>query len=524
MARFDLTFFAVGTKVYYVEGDLISTSTKYDTGITITSGQAKNTSFDELMGQVVMNNRTDGAYMILVTRLNGVVSAAGSTVIVDKDGAVRANVFDTEIAPGTTNLRIEGTDETYSGINTSAGSFTGLTLTQGYTDNTIAIIVYDLTSTFPNCSKIVASATKGTCLYFIGVDPDDITVSSDAVANVVMFTKFVGSTTLEQMVQMWSEEPVGRGGELTNILVTGNFVYLWKKNRLAYITISNINTTSGARPPDEFDEVEHGCVNENCAASMGGDEIVFLTPGNRLIAIRTKVEDGSVVLFPDETFDQDIRNLLKNLDDDQSDAYVFYHTAQRLLRVQVKLNSELITLVYDNNIKAWLPPDDNQAFTALVERKSVLYGTDISKDTIYRVNFGNEDDGQKIDCVMAHGVIDAGTAIWKEVVLSGSITQDTTITVETIVDGSTPAQKTIDSANFSFVSGKSFSDVAIGDTVIAGTSTDVPLADWNGKRFGIAPVTFGERYQTVLRSDGAFTWRKYDVDVTPLSKSPSTLQ
>jgi len=527
MVEYDLTFFAVGTKVYYVSGKFDVNSTKIDTGITITDGETENTRFEETLGQVLVGNKTDGWTVFMVSRLNGAVSSGASSITGDIDGVARTAGFVTELSISNFNVRIEGTNEEANGTNVGAGTYTLTgTASKAYSDNAIFIIVFDTTGRYPKCEKIVQANQKGGCLYFIGVDADDRVFSSDVVRHGVGFTEFYGNATVEKMLDVTGGasgvELMGEGGDMTNIVATREFIYLFKQNRVGYIIVADIDTSSGARPINVFDRVDHGCLNSDCAVAMGSDTIPFLTSNKRIVAIRVTTEEGAVKIFPDETFDQDIRKTLEAMDENQPDAIMFYHTGRRLLYVQVSIASVLTTLVYDNNIFAWLPPDDNKAFSNYFERKGTLYSTDLGDDTIYEMDIGNIDDDVDIDCQMATGVFDLGVSTeWKEIELGGDLTQDTVISFEGTVDKSTPKEKFINASDFAFTGGRSFSDIAIGQMIIGNGLTAEQLASYEPKTFAIAPTTFGRRFQPVLRSAGAFTWRSYTISATPLSHSIS---
>jgi len=196
--RFNITFFAADTKVYYIDHN--ASDAVVDTGITLTTGTTSR--FEEYAGTVFVGNRTDGWYGIMVTRLNGAVSGGASTIVTDVDGASRSSALDTELSPGTKNLRIGGTNEQYSSITVNTGTFTlSGTASQAYTDDTVAIVVYDLTSRYPKCSKIV-NWREGN--HFINMDEQDQTLSSDATPSTLGFTDSATAATYEAITRIWN--------------------------------------------------------------------------------------------------------------------------------------------------------------------------------------------------------------------------------------------------------------------------------------------------------------------------------
>lgn len=530
MIQYDLTFYAVGTKIYYTEGDPATATTKVDTGITITGGQAKNTRFEEAYGQIFVGNKTDGWHMIAVMRLNGAVSAGAASIKVDSDGLTRVTRFDTKLSITTANLRINGTDEEYDGKNAGASTFTlSGTASQAYSDNTIAIVVYDLTSTYPKCAKVVF--WKG-ALHFIDVDQDDTTFSQDMAPNTLTFTAIFTPTTIEDVLTITASnsEVIGTGGRLVNAVVTRDYLYLFKENRVAYIDQANV-TTGNARPVIEFDNVDYGCASADAAVNLGNGTIMFVTQNKRVMAIRTSTEDGATTIFPDELFDSDIEKTVESFDDDQSDALCFFHSGMHLAYAQVNIDSTKITLVLDTNLVdsrglmgRWLPPDDNKNFVSYFERKGWLHATAFGDDTVFILGTGFKDNGQDIDCQMWTAELTGGeteTMSWKSYEVSGSITQDSEIDTEGIVDESTAAIKTINSSDYAFTGGQSFDQVAIGEMILGGGKSLISLADFN-EEYVVAPVRYGIKFQLGLTSTGAFSWDSYTINASPLSRSPVT--
>lgn len=534
MAQYDLTFYAVGTKIYYCEGDITGSSTKYDTGVTITDGQARYTRGEEYAGQFLMTNKTDGCFMFAVMRLDGAVTAGATSIKCDMDGVIRANRLDTALSPSPKNLRINGVNETYTGTNTGAATFTGVTASASYTDNTIAIVVYNLASVFPKASKIVAWKES---LHFVGMGEGETVFACDNATTSLAFTPFVTPTTIENMVTVSGgtsgTEMVGKFGKLVDAVATRDYLYLFKDNAVAFIEDSQVEADlrsvreagSGTvqRTPKILSE-NYGILGADCAVDMGG-VIPFITNNKRIIAIKTSLETGATIVFPDEAFDQDIRNTLEIMDDSQPNSGMFYHRGLRKLFAYVSINSEIVTLVYDNNIKKWLPPDTNKSFAGYFERKGTLFATELTEDTVYQMDVGNKDNSNPIDCYMSFGEMQFGgrTTEWKHIEVSGGIAQDVTVTFSGSVDGGTAAEKTIEGTDYSFTGAKAIGDFVIGDMVVGGSTSSDVMANWE-KKFGIAPTTYGRRMQPTFYSDGAFSLKSYILNARPLSTSITTLE
>ena len=525
MEQFDLTFFCVGTKIYYTEGELSPSSTLYDTGVTITNGQAQQTRFLEYAGCMISSNKTDGSYLFMVTKLNGAASSGATSLICDRDGVSTVSIFNTALSLSSFNVRINGTNEAATGTNLGAATFTGMTLSQAYADNTIAMVVFDLTAKYPKCAKIVEWENM---LHFIDVSVDDAIFSSDINRATVPFTPPATATAMENMLTITTTNTsvFGKPGKITNALSVKDYLYLWTENAAGFCHTDNLNRTSFSHPISVFEGRNYGCINADSAIDIGNGLIPFITPQNRIVAIKTVLNNGAVLQYPDETFDDGIQTTIKFADDDQTNAFAYYHSGGKLAYFQMQVSAVLLQFVYDNKaeVSEWLPPDDDKPFSGYFERKGKLFGTELTDDTVYQMDVGNTDNGVPFGCVMAHGLYDSKqTAEWKSIELKGSITQDTTVDVETILDSSTSAAKTIESSDYSFTGGRSFSDVAVGDLVVGGATSDTPIADYI-EEYAIAPVTYGQLYQTVLSSYWGFTLKGFRINARVLSHSLLTVR
>lgn len=521
--RFNVTLYSVGPKVYYEDHN--NSDELIDTGITLTTGTV--TRFEEYAGQVLLTNTTDGARMILFTQLNDAAATLGdATVVVDADGGARMDRFDTELSPGTKNLRIKGTNEAYTSISGGTITLTG-TLSASYADNAIAIVVYDVSARFPKCSKMIAWKESINC---IGNSVAGASATSDVPPSILSFTNFVTAATIENMVKLTGgtsgTELVGKSGILTNGLAVRDYLYLFKQNETYYIGVSDVVAASGARPPQLLSS-NYGCLNEDCAADMGNGEVVFLTSNNRIIRIKISLQDGAAAPYPDEGFDSAYSNTLKLMDATQTGSLVYYSKAERRLYVQITADGQKITLPYNNEIGAWEPPRSGWFFNGYSERGGILYATDTLDDTVYKLGLTLDDDGSPIECVTASGQFQFKegkvTCSWKEVELSGSMTQNCDMTVELVVDSGSPQVKTFDSTGVSFDSAPSMGSVALGTTSL-GAGGGSTMGEWS-KRYAIYP-SIGSTFQIILSSNGeghAFSWDNFTIRAKSFSKSSLTL-
>lgn len=516
--QYNLSWFSINGKVYYIEHD--RSDAIVDTGLSLTA--TETTRIAEYAGDIYLTNQTDGLRQIHVMRLNDASPDSGDAdVTVDQDGGGRLNAF----SDTSGNLRIRGTNEAYSSVTTAGVVTLTGTLSQSYADNDIAITVEDISSGKPKGSKIVFWKER---MIVIGVRSD---TSVDNANQIAYMSQFASARDLQKVIVFGitggaTEEWIGKAGILKNIVTTRDYVYFFKEDETYFSSVADVDASSGATFPQLL-STNYGCVNEECAADLGSGIIAFLTPNKRIIGIRISTQSGAAVVFPDESFDQAVRNTLNLLDADQSKARMFYHKGSRLLYVQVSVQNNILTLVYDNNIGKWLPPDDNKIFHSFFEKDGIAYATDYFDDTIYELDRGILDNNQDIETVMAHANLlfkdGRVTCEWQDVEMSGSLGQNGTITVETIVNNGTSTQKTILASDLSFTGAMGIGDIVVGSTTIGGETTDIKIAEWN-RKFRIAPVSYGQKYQTLLSSTSPFLWSGYSIMAKALSTSILTTE
>lgn len=511
MQQYNVTFFCLNGKVKYVEHD--RSNAVVDTGISLTA--TETTRFADYAGDLYLINPTDGLRQIHVFRLNDTAPTLGdATFTIDQDGGARLNAF----GDTSGNIRIRGVNEAYSAVTTAGVATHGTTLSATYADNDIAITVEDISSGKPKGTKIVFWKER---MIIIGVSSDTGVDNAPAIAYM---SQFASSRDLQKVIVFGitggaTEEQIAAAGKLTNIVATRDYLYYFTENSVHYSAVSDIDASSGATYPQLLSK-NYGCMNEDCAVDMGSGLIAFLTKNKRVMGIRIATDSGAATVFPDEKFDNAVRTTLDLLDTDQSKARMVYHVGKRLAYVQVSVQNTVLTLVNDNNIGKWLPPDDQKVFSSFFEKDGILFATDYFDDTVYEIDRGTMDADSVIECVMAHGSMnqDMVTCEWQDIEISGSLSQDGIITVETPVNEGTSTQKTILASSLNFSGARSLGDLVVGDTVIGNMLNNVLLAKWE-RKFRIAPTSYGQRYQTILSSTSPFTWGSYQVSGVALSNS-----
>jgi len=510
---YDITFFAGGTKVYYI--DHARSDTVVDTGLTLTTGTT--TRFAEYCGDVYLTNQTDGVKRIVVGRLNDASATLGdATVTIDQDFAARLSVF------GLTNdtLRINGTAEDYASLVVSTGVVTlDTTLSASYSDNAIAIVTDDVSA--EKFSKIVFWKER-----MAGIGAVDATNADQPNANV-FFSRFATAAVLENIINFTSGsgatiELVGKSGAITNILPTEDYLYAFKEKETYVFAVSDVNASSGASIPNLRSPV-HGCLNEDCAADMGNGEISFLTNDKRAMRIKIATESGAPVIFPDESYDVGIREDLRGMDKNQTGAFVFYYSGKRRCIHQVKINGVWEWRIYDNNIRDWQPPIRGIFVKNPFERDGKLYGTDGTDDTIYEFDTTYSDNGAEIEHKAYTGVFDIDDSHVQILEAKGTITPQTTLNVRVITNNAaidTVKPKVISGADFSYPLGGSLASNNLGSASLADGGSTEQVAEWK-KVFDVFPQS-ANKVQIGLSSFGKanrWTWKKYLLKCVQFSSS-----
>jgi len=543
MSKYDITFFAGGTKLFYLDWNL-ATPTVVDTGVTLTTG--KTTRFAEFGGDLYLTNTTDGLRRLVVFRLRGAATISATRLNIDHDGAARLKVF--SITSG--NLRIQGTNEafaggtgsvtgaanngsglvrittgaahglstddyvtiasvggtteangnrkitvvtsttfdlvgtTYANAYTSGGTWTfesiqsgavlTTALTQGYADNAVALYVHDISG--------VSGIEKASKLFFwkrrLGMFGSEIANNADQPNSTIYYGKFSAPTSLEDIIVFPYNaggsvtEMVGVSGRVTNAVPVKDFLYEFTDDE-AYVTAAGdiilSGTGIGITTPELRDE-EHGCLNEDCAVSMGNNEITYVTSDKRIMKIKLADSNGAAIVFPDDEFDRPMRKLLAFMDSDQTGAIAYRHKSKRRTYYQLKISSQWVTLCFDRNIKAWQPPQTGKSFKSVFERKGILYATSMTEDTIYRLDATYNDATIPIECYIATGILNVDDTIIDQVLVKGKITQSTTIGVKIPVNGAASegvTAHTIVGTGFSYGTGLTLGSTTIGSTILS---------------------------------------------------------
>lgn len=503
ISTYDVTFFALGTKVYYRN---FNDGMTYDTGLTLTAGTTTRMWVWE--GIVFLTNTTDGLRMITIGRINDAAANSGdATIGIDLEMGGKLTAFNTVTAISASNLRINGTNEAMTSIDVATGVVTlDGTLSQSYADNTICIVTADISSSREKASKGMVWKSRFHLMGFPSA------ANADAPNNTVMAGQFVIGTTGAAGIELIIDFTYGTGGsvkitvpsggKVTNVIEAKEFIYFFTENKVfgtAASSVADSGSAIGLTIPDIKDEL-HGCGNEDCATIMGNNAITYIDfNGKRIMRIPIDVYTGAVVSKPEEDFDVDIRGHLKNMDKDQTGARTFHYKGGRQTIYQVKISGQWKWFIYDQNITrqignnifmgAWQPPQNITPVTDFFERDGVLYGTDATTDTVYSFFTVFSDNLIPIQAVFATGEFNVGQAMIDKAQLWGDINQPSDINIKCYVwnnmmgkrSGST---KHVLGTGFTYSEDQSVGAVPVGGGGAVGVTTQT--AKWR-KDFAVFP-------------------------------------
>jgi hypothetical protein len=515
---YDVAFFALGTKIYYRD---YNTNTTVDTGITLTAGT--KTRFDEFQGDIYLSNTTDGIIRICVGRLNDSAATLGdATFTVDQDFLGRMTAFGDTASVA---IRINGTAETAASFVAATGVCThATTLSKSYADNSVIIFVDNAYGALEKPSKLHFWKSAIHIMGFLNP------TNTDQPNNSVMRGQFVigetGSTGIENILDFTygtggsTKIMIGSGGKVTNVMGVKDTIYFFTENKTFAVNSAEINTginevtysstQVGLTIPREKDSL-HGCVNEDSATAMGKNEIGFITSNKRIMRIRISPETGSAEPYSDESFDADISEIVKNMDNDQTGSLAFHYSGQRKTIFQIKVNGQWIWMIFDHNIQrqvgstivqgAWQPPQYIVPVTSLYERNGVLWGTDSSVDSVYSFFTTFTDDQSGFRQIIATGEFNVGNAIVKDAQVQGEINHSSEINIRCYVTNEkggrrSGSAKVISGSDYAYGEDNSVGAVPVGEGV-AGEST--MIAKWK-RSFGVFPSE-ATRAQLIVEND-----------------------
>lgn len=281
---------------------------------------------------------------------------------------------------------------------------------------------------------------------------------------------------------------IGEGGELTALHATRDRLYVFLKDRIHYVGIEINSSGVEGFSPDRLFSPNYGCPNPFCVDEMEDVTIVFT--GKRVIRIGYSPDNDQIL--PDEKFDMDIIPELSRCDQDQTRASVKYNPVEKKLRVSFMVDGILQTAVYDNQVKKWSYPDDEDVSQWMVFKGKTYFGNP-DDDEIFRMGIDLNANGVEVIHEYKTGRMDAKTRLTKRFIrgmVEGKMASGTTISFSVFVNGKiVGGVRTID--NTHLISGAS--GTPVGDNVFGSDSVG------DG---GAATLLFPFRYPFLISSIG----------------------
>jgi hypothetical protein len=341
---------------------------------------------------------------------------------------------------------------------------------------------------------------------------------ASGIENIIDFTYGTGGST---------KITVAGGGALKNILGVQDAIYFFTEEKVFAAISYNVTTTGsgiGGTIPDGKDEL-HGCLNEDSACVMGNDAITYITNDRRFMRIPIDPDTGNAIGRPEEDFDVDIKDHIRNMDKDQDGALVFHYRGGRQTIYQVKISGQWFWFIYDHNIiretgsgyvrGAWQPPQQIIPVRSLFERNGVLYGTDSTDDTVYSFFTTFTDNLIPIYAIFATGEFNVGNAMMRKAQLQGDINQPSEVKIRCYVWNDTSgkrsgSEKIISGDDYTYNSDNSVGAVPVGDGGVEAETTQV--AKWK-KEFDIFPseATRAQIVATNEEDGGYFSISSYSL-------------
>ncbi len=392
-----------------------TTAYNVDTGLSLTKDNA--VLMREYRGNVVFANGVDNMGRIEIGKLSAdVAAAAGTWALSAGEGGRFTN--------GVDKVYADGDEADYTA--TSADTLT--TVTNGLAHLSGTYVTQYNTMTAPPSGSLKARAFaffRDTLFYVAADEPSMLrygktVISLSTIANLFDFSD--GNNYI-----------IGEGGDLTALHATRDRIYVCMRDRIHYVGIEVNSSAVESFSPDRLFTSNYGCPNAFCIEEMEDVTVVFT--GKRVIRIGYSPNNDQIL--PDEMFDKDVLPVLANCDADQTKARVKYNSTEKKLRVSFMVNGILQTAIYDNQVKKWSYPDDEDAAAWLVFKGKTYFGT-YDNNQVFKVGADLNGNGIEIIHEYKTGRMDAKTRLTKRFIrgqIEGKMAEGTNINFSVFVNG-----------------------------------------------------------------------------------------
>jgi len=227
--------------------------------------------------------------------------------------------------------------------------------------------------------------------------------------------------------------PVGDQGDIVSIYKVKSYVIVKKKKGVFLVT--DFDSTTGV-PLIEPLTGAYGAASPDSSCLVGDQLITFTGKEIKQFGEQEGLNNLRPSINPQ--FDDKIYKILSGLDEDQSDSFAVFNSAQRLAKFLVKSNNIKFFIVYDDKIDAWSRDYNKNASCSVVYQNETFWGSD-SECVIYQDEVGYDDNGNDIESSVAIFETDAGSPrlskYFKTLFIKGRLGENTTVTVKIYFDG-----------------------------------------------------------------------------------------
>lgn len=263
---------------------------------------------------------------------------------------------------------------------------------------------------------------------------------------------------------------VGDRGGITGTLKTKSYVYVAKSNSISIIT--DFDATSGAPTIQPLSD-SYGAVSQAAMTLVGDQAITF--SGKQIKQIGEQIGLNNVIPSINPKFDDKIYTFLQTLDEDQSNSFMVFSPAQRLLKLFVNEGGSRTTIVYDDKIDAFSRDYNKPMACGCVYKNELILGSSY-EPKLFLDEIGYDDNGTEIQSVFSTAEFNAKqprlSKYFRTLYIRGRLGIGTILTVRIYFDRVLTQEFTLDAAKLvTPVGGTPIGRNKIGGSIIGSSSS-----------------------------------------------------
>lgn len=265
---------------------------------------------------------------------------------------------------------------------------------------------------------------------------------------------------------------VGTGGEITGLVATRDFLVIFKKDSIYYINDIDLESATPTPQLQTVNEGE-GAVSQKSIAIVEKDVIYFTGRDVKKLGPEENI-DGLLVNSLAATA---IEESFKSLDDDQTRAMVIYNPIEREVRLFATELDDTFNgtgYVLDLDRGAWLKDTGKVAAAGTMWNNRLYFGSGLDSE-IFLDDDDFVDDGAQYAASFYTKEFDFGVPeikkIYREIYITGGLSDITTLEVEVYVDGEFKRKFSIDEDDIVTSGGEAIGFKTFGVDSAFGTTT-----------------------------------------------------